>query len=79
MFENNEKIVCLLLDIVDVIQPDILTLHYGPQLCGPDDHYVFVPERLLTRRHPMAFMSFGQGPRNCVGMRFALMELKLCL
>ncbi|CAF3667367.1 unnamed protein product [Rotaria sordida] len=63
----------------DVIQPDILTLHYDPQLWGPDDPYLFVPERHLTRRHPMAFMAFGQGPRNCVGIRFALMELKLCL
>ncbi|UJR16591.1 hypothetical protein I4U23_003491 [Adineta vaga] len=62
-----------------IIQPDIFSLHYSKDLWGPDDPYEFIPERHLTERHRMAFFSFGQGPRNCIGMRFALMEIKLCL
>ncbi len=38
----------------------------------------FSPEA-KANRSPYAFMSFGQGPRNCIGMRFALLMAKMCL
>jgi len=55
------------------------TIHYDPDLWGPEDPNVFLPERDSVPRHPIASLAFGLGPRNCVGRRFALMEIKLCL
>lgn len=43
----------------------------------------FRPERFLPENKdqlvPYTFLSFVAGPRNCVGMRFALLEMKLAL
>jgi len=61
------------------VHADVYSVHYDLDLWGPEDPYVFYPERHATKRHPMAYLPFGAGPRQCVGMRFALIEMKILL
>ncbi|KFB36094.1 cytochrome P450 [Anopheles sinensis] len=44
----------------------------NPERFDPDR---FSPEVAKTR-HSHAFLPFGDGPRNCIGMRFGLLEVK---
>ena len=46
----------------------------------PNPH-LFNPENFskenMAQRNPYTFLAFGQGPRSCIGMRFAILELKI--
>ena len=56
-------------------------LHYHPDHWShPEEFY---PEHFSkeekSSRSPYAFQAFGQGPRACIGMRFALLEVKVAI
>jgi thromboxane-A synthase len=57
----------------------MFSIHYDEQLYGPVSPLEFYPERFREKRHPLAWLPFGAGPRNCIGMRFAMLEIKLAL
>lgn len=48
-----------------------------------EDPEKFCPENFSpdakAERGALPFMVFGHGPRNCIGMRFALVQMKICL
>ncbi|KAM3961856.1 cytochrome P450 6B5-like [Aphomia sociella] len=56
-------------------------IHYDEKYY-PNPHK-FDPERFSAEntkiRHPCAFLPFGIGPRNCIGLRFAQVQSRVCL
>ncbi|CAF3641206.1 unnamed protein product [Adineta steineri] len=62
-----------------LIQVDLHSINFNQDLWGFQSVDEFHLERYLEKRHPLANMGFGAGPRQCTGMRFALMEIKSCL
>ncbi|CAG2112282.1 unnamed protein product [Medioppia subpectinata] len=64
-----------------LVQMAVHYLHHDPDYWPEPE--VFDPERFSADRkheiHPNSWQAFGCGPRNCIGMRFALFEAKLCL
>ncbi|KAL7851844.1 hypothetical protein SRHO_G00176290 [Serrasalmus rhombeus] len=59
----------------------IYPLHRDPEYWPDPD--TFNPERFTKENKesidPYMYMPFGAGPRNCIGMRFALVSMKLAI
>ncbi|XP_066591318.1 cytochrome P450 6B7-like [Prorops nasuta] len=62
----------------EIIIP-VWALHRDPDIYPEPD--VFDPNRFLNKestiKHPMHYLPFGDGPRNCIGARFAVHQTKL--
>eukprot|EP00111_Clytia_hemisphaerica_P002396 TCONS_00006845-protein len=61
---------------------DILALQRDPKIWPNAE--IFKPERFLSKESSAAsssfsFIPFSAGPRNCIGLRFAMMELKVTI
>ncbi|KPJ15756.1 Cytochrome P450 6B4 [Papilio machaon] len=59
----------------------VLAIHRDPKYYPNPDK--FDPERFSTEnkksRHSCAYLPFGTGPRNCIGMRFAKVQSQICI
>jgi len=65
----------------DGVAVAVTVIHNDPQYYPEPEK--FDPDRWTSeersRRDPLTFLAFGYGPRNCIGMRFSQLEIRLTL
>ncbi|NP_001106226.1 cytochrome P450 Cyp6b29 [Bombyx mori] len=85
--QRNAKIDCKIPD-TDIVIEKGTTVLFSPLGIHHDEKYYpnpskFDPERFspanISARHPCAHIPFGTGPRNCIGMRFAKIQSRVCM
>lgn len=65
-----------------IIIPNLYQLHRSICIWGPDankfDPDNFLPEK-ISSRHSCSYLPFSTGPRNCIGLEHAQLNIKLSL
>lgn len=65
----------------NAVNISVYAVHHDPEFY--DEPEKFNPDRFMPENKqkltPYTYLPFGDGPRNCVGMRFAQQVMKLCI
>jgi cytochrome P450 len=65
------------LPVGTLVSPSPLLVHYSPKIYPEPEK--FLPERYLNETKNQPWIPYGGGPRRCIGMSFAQLEMKIIL